>query len=92
MCLPHEDQKGVALLHLHAPPAGQIMCCTTHYPSVHQHPVCQADCGRHRPVPPLQYLCAISPGEGGLLGAAATRGAPPLIFFVELLTYSVRAS
>lgn len=53
VCLPNEDQKDVALLHSHAPPAGQTLRCTARYPAGRQHPVGWADCGRRRPLPPL---------------------------------------
>lgn len=67
VCLPHEDQKGVALLHSHASLAGQALCCAAHHSAHRQHVLHGADGSRDRGVPPLKSLCAISPGEGSLL-------------------------
>lgn len=84
VCLPYEDQKGVALLHSHASPAGQALCCAAHHSAHCQHVLHGADGSRDWGVPPLKSLCAISLGEGSLLWAAAAGGALILKCFIML--------
>lgn len=77
VCLPHEDQEGVALLRSHSPPAGQILHRSSRHPVDCQHVLHGTDgSGNHR-VPPLASLSAISSGEGCLFGALAHGGTLP---------------
>lgn len=82
VCLPHEDQEGVALLCSHPPPAGQILHCPSRHPVNCQHLLHGTDGSRNHRLPPLTSLPAVSSGEGCLFPAGAHGGTllwPPII-------------
>lgn len=74
VCLPHEDQEGVAVLGSPSPPAGQILRRPSCQPVNGQHLLHGTDgSGSHR-LPPLTSLSAIPSGKGCLLRASAHGG------------------
>lgn len=74
VCLPDEDQKSVAVLCSHPPPAGQTLCCSSLHVANSQHFLNGTNWSGDLCVPPLQSLCAISPRKGCLLRAPSAGG------------------
>lgn len=74
VCLPHEDQEGVALLRAHPPPAGQILRRSSCHPANGQHLLHGTNGSRNHSVPALTSLPALPPGEGCVCPAPAHGG------------------
>ena len=86
MCLPDEDQKGVAVLRSRAPPAGQTLRRSSRHTVNRQHALHGTDRGGNHRVPPLTSLCAISPRKGCLFRAAAA-GGTLILKFIYIQTF-----
>lgn len=74
VCLPHEDQEGVAVLRAHPPPAGQILRCSSCHPVNGQHRLHGTDGSRNHSLPALTSLSALPPGPGCVCPACAHGG------------------
>lgn len=74
VCLPDEEQEGVAVLGPPAPPAGPTLLPAARHAAHRQHAVRGPHrSGDHR-VPPRTSLCAVPPRKGCLFRAAAAGG------------------